>query len=341
MATNKHAIIRYNALDACFSNKYKQFYIEDLIEACKVALQEFYCSKEDVKNDVEYYVKRRTIFSDIRFMESKEGWEAPIKRYYEGKRCYYRYEDTNFSINKKELSDAEVEKMEEALVMLNRFKGMDGFSWIDEFITNFEDKLGKKNSGSPVIGYEQNPFLKGIDWLSPLFNYIVNKQALFIEYTSFKAGPRMCVFHPYYLKQYNNRWFLFGRDRSNGEYLTNLALDRIDSIEPASVPYVPNDKYDFGEYFEDVVGVSVPRSGEPVDVILQFDDNTYPYVENKPIHGSQTPVRDVPNTVKLTVFDNYELESVIMSFGEHVEVIAPEFLREKIRQRVKILSEKY
>ena len=61
MATNKHAMIRYQALDACFSNRYKKFYMEDLIDACNKALQEFYVSKEDTVNDVEYYVKRRTI----------------------------------------------------------------------------------------------------------------------------------------------------------------------------------------------------------------------------------------------------------------------------------------
>ena len=151
MATNKHAMIRYQALDRCFSNRYKRYYIEDLVEECNKAIYEFTGSLEGVK--------KRTIFSDISYMESPQGWNAPIKRVYEGKRCYYVYEEENFSINKKDLSEAELETIDEALVMLNRFKGMEGFTWIDEFIANFEDKLGKKNAGSPVIGYEQNPFL--------------------------------------------------------------------------------------------------------------------------------------------------------------------------------------
>lgn len=117
MATNKHAMIRYQALDACFANRYKRFYIEDLIEACNKALKEFYISKEDPINDVEYYVKKRTIFNDIAFMQSAEGWNAPIKRYYVGRRCYYRYEDEGFSINKKDFSEAELDKIDEALIM--------------------------------------------------------------------------------------------------------------------------------------------------------------------------------------------------------------------------------
>ena len=185
MATNKHAMIRYQALDACFANRYKRFFIEDLIEACNKALQEFYLSKEDTVNDVEYYVKRRTIFNDIAFMQSEEGWSAPIKRFYESHRCYYRYEDENFSINKRDFSQAELDTLDEALIMLNRLNGTAGFDWVSEFIANFEDKLGRKKNTTPVIGYEKNPFLTGIENLSVLYNYIVNKQVLKISYQHF------------------------------------------------------------------------------------------------------------------------------------------------------------
>lgn len=333
MATNKHAMIRYQALDKCFSNRFREFYIDDLIKACNDAIYEFDGSVEGVK--------RRTVFSDILFMESTQGWSAEIKRNYVGKRCYYRYADPDFSINKKDLSDAELDKIDEALVMLNRFKGAEGFDWIDEFVANFEDKLGRKKQAKPVIGYEQNPFLKGIEHLSPLFNYIVNHQVLRICYTGFNKGQKEYLVHPYFLKQYNNRWFLFGITEENRENLTNLALDRIDSIEPAHVDYIPNERFDFRFYFEDVVGVSVPREGEPLDIVLRFDERTYPYVENKPIHGSQTPVPDEPRTISLSVFDTYELESEILAFGEHVEILEPALFREKIAGRVRKMAELY
>ena len=41
MATNKHAMIRYQALDKCFSNWGRNFYIKDLIVACNNALYSF------------------------------------------------------------------------------------------------------------------------------------------------------------------------------------------------------------------------------------------------------------------------------------------------------------
>ena len=40
MATNKHAIIRYQTLDKCFRNPGRTYYIDDLIQACNDAIYE-------------------------------------------------------------------------------------------------------------------------------------------------------------------------------------------------------------------------------------------------------------------------------------------------------------
>lgn len=344
MATNKHAIIRYQALDACFSNPYRMFFIDDLIKACEDALMEHYLHKEDRKDPkkiVKYYIKRRTIFSDISFMESKEGYEAPIGRFYVGHKCYYRYTDRDFSINKKEFSEAELDKLDEALVMLNRLNGTAGFDWVSEFVANFEDKLGRKKNTTPVIGYEKNPFLKGLENLSVLYNYIVNQQVLKITYSHFTQGEMVHFMHPYYLKQYNNRWFLFGITERDKNILTNLPLDRIVNIEPVNLPFIPNTQFDFEEYFDDVVGVSVPRDGEPENVVLKFEKRRYPYIVTKPLHSSQRVLDEDNCIIELEVFHTPELESLIMSYGDHVEVLAPSSLRDTIRRRAEDMLNKY
>ena len=316
--------------------------MEDLIEECNNALREFYDSKENTLCDeTSYYVRRRTIFSDINYMKSSEGWNAPIESCYEGRKCYYRYSDENFSINKREFSEAELDTLDEALVMLNRFNGEAGFDWVSEFIANFEDKLGRKKNTDPIIGYEKNPFLKGIENLSVLYNFIVNKQPLKIVYRKYTQEEKIHLFHPYYLKQYNNRWFLFGITEQDRGFLTNLPLDRIEAIEPASVPYIPNPGFNFEEYFDDVVGVSVPRSGEPEKILLKFSEQRYPYICTKPIHPSQKELDRNNRIIQIEVFITPELESLIFSFGDQVEVLEPDSLRKTIAKKVKKLTEKY
>ena len=100
MAQNKNAQIRYKALDKCFSNQFKRFYINDLIEYCSDVLTEHYAT--------ETTVSRRQIFDDIDFMKSEAGYDAPIESVKDGKKVFYRYWDPDFSILKKPLSSQEI-----------------------------------------------------------------------------------------------------------------------------------------------------------------------------------------------------------------------------------------
>jgi hypothetical protein len=41
MAQNKNALIRYRTIDKCLQNSYRNWTLEDLIEACSDALYEY------------------------------------------------------------------------------------------------------------------------------------------------------------------------------------------------------------------------------------------------------------------------------------------------------------
>lgn len=335
MATNKHATIRYHALDKCFANHTRKYFIENLIDACNEALYEFTGSIEGVK--------RRQVYDDIRFMESEQGWSIPLEKQKEGKRVYYRYEDRNFSIKNQAITQSEINQLKETLSILARFKGMPQFEWIDEILVRVESSphLNKNNTPS-IVGFEQNLFLKGLDFFGVLFNAILNKKVLRIEYKSFKNNEAYFMeIHPYFLKQYNNRWFLLGLN-PKFQKLSNVALDRIVSFEEVDKSYIENQEYDFVEYFEDAIGVSV--DGYNTDrVLLGISKQIWPYIETKPIHGSQKVIERTPEFViiELQVLLNYELESIILTMGEGMTVLAPDSLRAKIKNRIKAALENY
>lgn len=69
MATIKYATIRYQALDRCFGNFGKKYFIEDLIEAQNKAIYDFTKSPEGIKN--------RQTFDDTKFKKSDQGWFYP------------------------------------------------------------------------------------------------------------------------------------------------------------------------------------------------------------------------------------------------------------------------
>ena len=330
MATNKHAQIRYQTLDRCFSNPGRQYFIEDLVKTCSDAIYEH--------AGIADGVKKRQVQEDISFMESEAGWSIPLERHKDGRRVWYRYEDTCYSINNQPLNETDIRQLKETVYMLNRFKGMPQFGWMEELLARLESTFRLKGGTINAVGFEHNPYLKGLNLFTDLFNAIVNKQSLNIDYRKFKGESRAYIFHPYFLKQYNNRWFLLGRCENLGErrLVTNLALDRIERITPAAIPWVENESIDFDEYFDDVIGVTVhDRLSERI--VLEIDNELFPYVETKPLHGSQKIKARNPNTttIELDLIVNYELENLLLGYIDKVRIVTPDHFREKMLARVK------
>ena len=174
-------------------------------------------------------------------------------------------------------------------------------------------------------------------YLSPLFDAIRLHHALELEYKSFNAiTAQHYVIHPYYLKQYNNRWFILAQT-SDYNTLSIFALDRIQSIKNASIPYLHNVNYNFGQYFKDIVGVSRPRGASIEEIRLQIDSKLLPYIKTKPIHYSQTILEedDRGAIIQISVIPNFELEQVLLSFGESLKILSPPSLKEKMLERIK------
>ena len=333
MATNKHAQIRYNTLDKCFRNIGKNYTLDDLLEACNTAILDFDPDAEGIK--------RRQLYDDIRFMQSEQGWGIELDDELKfGKKKIYRYLDPSFSISQQPLSESDANHLKAALATLSRFKGTPQYDWIEELSLRLEDNFKLKNSGQNIISFEENPYLQGKEYITQLYNAIHYQKVLKILYRPFKS-PEAQLFnlHPYFLKQYNNRWFLLGRDFQH-ERLSNLPLDRIEKIEESDEKYIPSD-IDFEEYFDDVIGVSI--TDESIQkILLKVSPDSIHYIRTKPLHGSQKIRQQEEHfLVELKLIPNYELESCLLSYGENIEVLEPAFLKEKLKLRIQELHKNY
>lgn len=333
MPVNKNANIRYRTLDRCFRDTRRRYFIEDLIDECNEALLSY---------NFEGGVKRRQIFDDIRFMESDAGYSIELDKLRDGKKVYYRYHDPSFSINQQPLSQAEATQLQQAVMTLTRFRGLPQYEWIEEVITNLEHRFNLNGKKQSLVCFEQNPLLKGLEHLGTLIDAATAHRVLKINYHTYKNGGRDIDFiiHPYYLKQYNNRWFLFGRNDATGQTTVN-ALDRIESLEPMSdIAYIAPD-IDFDHYFDTIVGVTVPDDPTVRTVVFRTTEKRYPYIESKPLHPSQRIVDRKQYILSIDVALNFELEQKLLSFGADIEVLEPEDFREQMKKKVEETYQKY
>lgn len=341
MPVNKNALIRYRALDKCFSNFARRFYIEDLIQACNDALYS-HTGDERYGDPLHPGISRRQVLNDIDFMESEAGWAALIDRIKDGRRVYYRYENREYTINNQPITDEEMAKLRETMLMLSRFKGMPQFEWMESLLTNLEDKFHLQGLSDSVISMDSIEYAAGIEYLSPLFNAIINKTPLLIEYKTFDGKEFKWEIHPYHIKQYNNRWFLIGLNNDEYHNISTVALDRIVSFEQLHCSFIENTVIEnFDDYFYDIVGVSFPIDKTIKDVVLKFSEHRFPYIKAKPIHGSQRIADENERLVSLKLIPNKELEAILLSFGDDVEVLNPKGLREIIANKIRNSYEKY
>jgi predicted DNA-binding transcriptional regulator YafY len=263
-----------------------------------------------------------------------------LERLKDGKRTYYRYENRDYSINKRELTDEELNQLRTTIMTLSRYRGLPSSEWLEEVITNLECRFGLKANSRNLIDFEQNKDLKGLEHLSRVIDATINHQCLKIQYHSYRDVHKEWIIHPYYIKQYNNRWFLFGLN-DEFETLSNIALDRIVSITELETSFKENQTIDFNSYFDNVIGVTIPKDNIPIDVVLRFDEQRYPYIVSKPLHRTQRIIDEMNHIISIHVCPNKELESLIFSFGPQVEVVSPIALREQIKRKIEENLKKY
>ena len=95
---------------------------------------------------------------------------------------------------------------------------MTGFSTMEgmeDIVSRLEDHVASmRTHQKPVIYFERNDRLAGLHFIPTIHQAILNKKVLKICYKSFRAfEPRTYFFSPYILKEFRNRWFLFGSHR--------------------------------------------------------------------------------------------------------------------------------
>ena len=336
MPINRNALIRYKTIDNCLRRRHVKWTLDDLITACSDALYEY--------TGVDKIISRRTIQLDIQMMRSGSlGAPAPIEVY---ENRYYRYKDPDYSFTDSPLTDDDLKLMGDTVEMLRQFGGFSAFAGMEDVLGRLEDHVSSmRHKRKPVILLEKNDDLRGLKYIEPLYKAIIAKTPVKIIYKSFKSQDmQKFIFSPYFLKEFRNRWFVYGWKKGAG-MIFNLALDRIHEMgaAPGEV-YQENTVIDPDTFFDNLIGVTKNISDKAHKVRFWAAPGQVPYIETKPLHKSQFVVQrneDGSAIFQMEVVLNYELEKDLLGFGEGVKVLAPRQLVHNMSKRLKQAAENY
>jgi predicted DNA-binding transcriptional regulator YafY len=332
MANIKHKAVRYSILDSFFISK--SYKIDELLTKLNEKLSKDFrdgqIGKEQLKRDISTF---RTKFN------------APLE--YNPSNKTYKYSDSKFSISQMPYLKDEYQTIVEAQKLLERKQNDPRLNKIAEALFELEEGIQEKE-GSKVVYYDHYDNYTGLKHLKPFRLFIKNKQVLEVEYKDFKKKESIKFeFHPYVLKQYNRRWFVYGYRKEcdlNGnainEYTWSIPFD--ERLINYTVNYDKNyvkSETNWDAFFDTLVGVS--KTGEVTQVKLRFHNGGENFFKTKPFHPD--PETDPENDKEYLFWTsiNYELQQQILAYGKEIEVIKPPELVEAIKKQLSTMNKYY
>ena len=333
MAQTKNSAFRYKILDECLGNPGKSYTFQDLKESINNALLEVHPEWNGISD--------RQLRYDLKYLE--EFYNAPISMFKEGRKRFYYYErNSHFSIFNNPLTKSEKGYLEQAILSLMQFSNRPGFEWLSNLGPIFKDKI-KNEEVKSVIEYESNFDYQGNHLVSEIFSSILNRVVLMFDYQPFSGTKTPVVCHPYFLKQFNGRWYVFGRNEHKNINQWHFPLERIENLKVShDFKYIDDETEDWQDYFYDIVGVT-RYEGQVEKILMHVNKEMAPYIKTKPLHPTQKfrKINEHLYEVEINVIPNLELNSLLLSFGKHLIVKEPLFLRQKLKETIEMMSKNY
>ena len=331
----KNAQIRFRIIDRCLRNNFRPYPTKkDLREACEESL---YGLAEGAN------ICDSTIEKDMFAMKMEH--DAPIA--YSKKNKGYYYKDQNFSINDIPLSEDDLNSIKFAVKTLSQFREVDLFKQFGNAIDKIVDRINISSNPmdddiSNFVQFETALSSQGNEFLAPILASIKDNNIIEFVYTSFITDkPKKRTVIPLLLKEYRNRWYLISFDIDKNDIIT-YALERMqDLVQTEEFGVKPND-FDPDIFFKHAIGITSSKD-EPITIVLKADKIASKYILSQPFHSSQRIIKEGKNrtSFELKIVNSEEFVRSILSYGNGIEIIEPESLRNEMISRIKGLAKLY
>lgn len=202
------------------------------------------------------------------------------------------------------------------------------------------ESLKEGKEALQYVSFDSSDRLNGVHLLRDFLLAIRSHRMVTFDHTSFQKGVTFSyTIHPYLLKEYNRRWFIYGFCSEVNDFRI-FGIDRISNMILSDETFIPREDFHPADAFKDIVGISLKAyDDQPVQtIVISSDQEQGLYFKSLPWHSSFTILRDTPDEFRFSVrlMPNYEFIQLMLKYCNRIKVIEPQWLREKM---VHILSE--
>lgn len=191
------------------------------------------------------------------------------------------------------------------------------------------------------ILFEQIP--SGQKYLTPIIEAMRDNLSIEISYQSFwHDRPYIFEIQPFCVKVFKQRWYVVAYNPEK-ERLLIYALDRIKGMAVTGNTFVLPPDFDGSTFFSDSFGVIIEDDKKVEIVLVKVYKNQDNYIKSLPLHTSQ---EEIENAADYTIFSYWikptaDFLRELLSHGSCVEVLSPQWFRDKIKKTITSMNEKY
>lgn len=205
-------------------------------------------------------------------------------------------------------------------------------------------------------------------FMADLYDAIENKYVVKFPYKPLSStyyGDSIYV-SPYYLRQYNSKWFMIGHVENQPKadigynypwsvfplkrMLTEGGLTP--RIEKSDRKYKDIDRKRIHDYYHNVMGFFVPveknapfvEELNPIHIVIQaVDDKTFRLLRENPLHPTQhfTSKEASLRQLSIDVIASPSLFAKLLSYGDSIEVLSPASIRAEMAEQIGHMAEIY
>ena len=184
----------------------------------------------------------------------------------------------------------------------------------------------------------------GVENVQIILEAIDKKKGIECEYYSFnKQSHKHHVLIPYFLRTWEQRWYLVAEPDNHHHGQSVFALERMDDIKLTDEKKLPSADIDIEDYFDGCFGINHSDDQKPEIIRIKAINTQAEYINALPIHESQKVVEE---TNEWTIFGYrmvpcYNLYQKLLWYREKIEVLYPVSVREEMKEILRKMVENY
>ena len=184
----------------------------------------------------------------------------------------------------------------------------------------------------------------GVEFVQIILEAIDKKRGIECDYNSFnKKTNKHHVLIPYFLRTWEQRWYLVAEPETHPGELSVYALERMEEVELTDKKMIPSLNITAEEYFEGSFGVNHSDNQKPEKIRIKVYGTQVEYIRYLPIHESQ---KEIEINKDWSIFEYrivpcYNFYQQLLWHREKLEVLEPLHVREEMKKTIESIYKLY